>query len=155
MFLCCVKWSYKWLCALFFMLSVTSCSEVVAASTGHWCHYYSVMSNKDFCTFVWSCCLNTLPWSTCSTYFASINQTTDWTCFKIGVLFSHKWWNCIYTTDILFITLSGWFENKGESNTVYWTVFSKINGGIHKMKEHTFCFLILCTIQLPTNATII
>lgn len=27
----------------------------VAASTGNLCRYYSVMSNKDFCTFVWSC----------------------------------------------------------------------------------------------------
>lgn len=86
-FLCCVQWNYKWLCAHFFMFSVTSsCSEVVAASTGHW---YSVISIKDFCTFVWSFSLNTRT-HTNSLYFALINQTTDWPCFKIDVLLSHK-----------------------------------------------------------------
>lgn len=119
------------------MLSITySCSDVVAPSTGSLCHYYSVMSNKDFCTFVRSHFLNTPH----EVYLIdSINQTKDWTGFKIDVLLSHKWWNCIYTTDTLFITLFGWFEKKGEVNqsahTKLW----------YTQNKKTFYFFALCS----------
>lgn len=67
-----------------------------------------------------------LPWSTCSIYFASINQTKDGSCFKIDVLFSHKRWNCIYIYTHNSHSLQNIWVVSEQRGVKYWIVLSKI-----------------------------